>query len=70
MLRAMPTLTQKAHGDVQTGVGKLNSPSSRVSSPATPLDFGNALQNALERKLPIWSVRVGAIKRYIYFYQR
>lgn len=49
MLRAMPTLTQKAHGDVQTGVGKLNSPSSRVSSPATPLDFGNALQNALER---------------------
>lgn len=54
MLRAMPTLTQKAHRDVQIGVGKLNSPSSRVSSPATPLDFGNPLKNTLERNLPIW----------------
>ena len=50
MLRAMPTLTQKAHGYVQTGVGKLNSPSSRVFSPETPLDFGNLLKNTLERK--------------------
>ena len=53
ILQAMPTLTQRAHGDVQTSVGKLGSSSSKVSMTATPLDFGNLPQNALEIKVKV-----------------
>ena len=56
----MPTLTQRAHGDVQTSVGKLGSSSSKVSMTATHLDFGNRPQNALEIKVPKWYFFVGA----------
>jgi hypothetical protein len=59
----MPTLTGWSDGDVQTSVGKLNSRSSKVSGTAKPLDFGKAPKNTLEKKRPIWSYFIGAVKR-------